>query len=305
MENLNENVLRNYAQANVYFDGSHYIAIPQGSYPSGKGCKRRRKVNPTPEQIECKEIFEAAYAESKKLSKQKREGFIDGRLKESIPNDMERAYFVAENTDRKKRNRSKRYTLLWRKVNLQSWNYFVTITFDSSKHTAETFQKSLKDTLKKLVMRRGWKYIGAWEHGKDTNRLHFHGLFVIPEGQMVGELIPVTDYSTTKHRMQTQIQNTYFLKRFGRNSFEKVEQPDIVPSVRYIIKYIEKEGGKLVQGGKLKPFFVSDILAEDVICEYGEEGKKIILADHFMCIDQGVLMGNVSQEVIDQMPKCN
>lgn len=302
MDHNTENVQRNYPKAKVYFDGSHYIAIPQGSYPSGKGCKKKSDSVLTSEQIERKAKFENAYAESKKLPKNQREGFIDKRLKDSIPDDLERACFVTENTDRKKKNRSKRYTLLWRKVNLQPWNYFVTLTFDSSKHTADTFQKTLKDTLKKLVMRRGWKYIGAWEHGSDTDRLHFHGLFVIPENSMVGELQSITDYSTTKHRMQTTVQNTYFLKRFGRNSFDKVERPDIVPSVRYIIKYIEKEGGRICQGGKIKPYFISDILASDVVCEYGEEGKKVILADDFMCIDEGVLMGKVCREVIDKMP---
>ena len=31
----------NLQKAKIYRDGSHYVAIPQGAYPSGKGCKRR------------------------------------------------------------------------------------------------------------------------------------------------------------------------------------------------------------------------------------------------------------------------
>ena len=31
----------NLQKAKIYNDGSHYVAIPQGAYPSGKGCKRR------------------------------------------------------------------------------------------------------------------------------------------------------------------------------------------------------------------------------------------------------------------------
>ena len=31
----------NLQNAKIYHDGSHFIAIPQGAYPSGKGCKRR------------------------------------------------------------------------------------------------------------------------------------------------------------------------------------------------------------------------------------------------------------------------
>ena len=166
-------------QTKVYNDGSHYIAIPQGSYPSGKGCKKQSKANLTPEQLVRKEAFETAYKNSKKLPYKKRDKFIDEQLKDAIPDDTERKSFIAENNERKDRNRSKKYTLLWRKVRLQRWNYFVTLTFDSAKCTTETFKAKLTDTLKKFVQRHGWKYIGAWEHGSATERLHFHGLFVI------------------------------------------------------------------------------------------------------------------------------
>ena len=292
-----------FKKAKVYYDGSHYIAIPQENFPRGKGCKKKREIILTPEQIERKQAFETAFAESKKLPRKQREKYIDKQLKERIPNEMERAYFIAENIERKDRNSSKRYSLLWRKVNLQQWNWFVTFTFDSAKHTEETFYKTLKDTLKKLVLRHGWKYIGAWERGKDTERLHFHCICVIPENGMVGELEQVRDYNTSKHRMQSKLQNTYFLKRFGRNTFEEVGPRDVVPSVRYILKYIEKDGGRLCQGGGLKPYFISDIMDEDILCPIGIEGKKALLFDNFSCWDEGVYMGKVSPEVIEKMPK--
>jgi hypothetical protein len=105
-------------QSKVYNDGSHYIAIPQGSYPSGKGCKKLHTTNPTPEQIDRKEKFETAYAESKKLPYEQRANFINEQLSDSIPNDTVRKEFIAENKERKKRNRSKKYCLLWRKNSL-------------------------------------------------------------------------------------------------------------------------------------------------------------------------------------------
>lgn len=39
----------NYANMKIYFDGGHYVGIPQGAFPSGKGCKRRavKPMKPT------------------------------------------------------------------------------------------------------------------------------------------------------------------------------------------------------------------------------------------------------------------
>lgn len=213
---------------------------------------------------------------------------------------------ISENKDRKKRNLSKRYSLLWRKVRLQQWNWFCTFTYDSAKCTEEEFRVKLKDTLKKLVQRRGWKYIGVWEHGKDTDRLHFHGIFVIPENGMVGELETVSDYSTKRHRRQTKIQNTYFLKRFGLNEFEEIVKPEVEQSVKYLIKYLDKDGGRICQGGDIKPYILTNILGEDVITAYGAEDRKLLLFDDFICIDgDGVVHGKASPEVIEQMPKSN
>lgn len=304
---MNEPENRNYHNSKVYHDGSHYIAIPQGSFPSGKGCKKRHKANHTPEQIEQKQVFENAYAESKELPYEQRAEFIDEQLKAVVPDDTKRKDFIAENKERKKRNRSKRYSLLWRKVRLQQqWNWFLTFTYSDELHTEESFRAKLKDTLKKLVQRRGWKYIGVWERGEENNRLHFHGIFVIPENGMVGELETVTEYSTRKKRMRTKIQNTYFLKRFGKNEFEEITTHNVETSVKYIVKYIEKDGGRICQGGDVKPYILTNILGEDVVTAYGVEGRKLLLFDDFTCIDSdGVVHGKASPEVINQMPKSN
>lgn len=198
----------------------------------------------------------------------------------------------------------KRRTRLMRKVYLQQWNYFVTFTYDDKKHTEETFKNKLRNTLKHLASRKGWKYIGVWERSPEMQRLHFHGIFYIP--QMIGELIEVKDYSTKSHRMQTTYQNSHFLKHFGRNDFKLLErQEDIMQSVKYLLKYIGKSGERLIYGGKLPTYFRSDILDEDIACGYGVDERKLLLFDNFTCIDEGVLMGKVSPEVIAQMPKCN
>ena len=71
------------------------------------------------------------------------------------------------------------------------------------------------------------------------------------------------------------------------------------------MKYIEKTGEKLVYGGKLPTYFQSDVLDEDILCPYGIDDRKAILADDFLCIKDGEIMGKVSPEVIEKMPKVN
>lgn len=294
-----------YIGTKVYTDGSHYIAIPPDNFPSKK--RKRRKSKPTTVKAvdTQKEKFETAYAESQKLPKRERKKFITEQLKDDFKTDEQVNDFVTQNIERKKINAYKRYTRLWRKVNLQGeWHYFVTFTYSDEKMTEQQFKKKLQNALKHAVNRNGWKYIGVWERSPEKQRLHFHGIFYIP--QMIGEIVEVKDYSTKSHRMQTTYQNTHFLKEFGRNDFKPIEIPnDISQSVKYLLKYIEKSGEKLIYGGKLPTYFKSDILDEDIACGFGVDDRKLLLFDSFRCIDEGEILGKVSPEIIEKMPKCN
>ncbi len=66
-----------------------------------------------------------------------------------------------------------------------------------------------------------------------------------------------------------------------------------------MLKYISKKG--------LKIYVVSDVLDEDILCRMGDEehGFKYILAPDFTCMADGEIMGTVSPEVIEKMPKAN
>ena len=300
-----------YIGTKAYSDGSHYIAIPPENFPSRKKrCKPKPKPPTNPKTdgtlpTTPKEKFETAYAESQSLPKRERKKYITEQMKDDFKTDEQLKEFVERNIERKKINAYKRYTRLWRKVHLQKeWNYFVTFTYDNEKLDEVQFKKKLRNALKHAVNRNGWKYIGVWERSLEKQRLHFHGIFYIP--QMIGEIVEVKDYSTKSHRMQTTYQNTHFLKEFGRNDFKEIYIPnDITQSVKYLLKYIEKSGEKLVYGGKLPTYFKSDILDEDIACGFGVDEKKLLLFDNFECIDEGVLIGKVSREVIEQMPKAN
>ena len=295
-----------YRAAKISFDGSHYIATPKKNFPQGH--KRRRATRPlTDEETEKKAQFEAAYKESRQLPRKERKAFMRKAMEETIPDKEQRKEYVERNNERKKTNAIRRKVRLSKKVNLQrEWSYFCTFTFSDEKHTEESFRKSLRNTLKHLVNRKGWKHIGVWERGGETGRLHFHGIFYIPQGGKVGEIVETKDYNTKDRRMQPAHQNTYFLERYGRNDFQPLGSPEEVQhSLGYLMKYIEKSGERLIYGGKLPTYFESDVADEDILAPYGIDDRKAILADDFTCMVDGEVIGKVSPEVIAKMPKVN
>ena len=62
---------------------------------------------------------------------------------------------------------------------------------------------------------------------------------------------------------------------------------------------------QIVYSKGLPQYFISDILEEDIACAYNDEETKYILFDDFSCWDEGVYVGQVSKDVIEQMPKAN
>lgn len=288
-----------YEKAKVYFDGGHYIAIPKEHYQhSGRKNAASKQEEGSP-----KQKFEQAYADSKELPKKERKEYIQAVMQDSFSNSQETTDFIQKELERKRKNSNKRKTRLYRKVYLQEWNYFVTITYSDELHTEVSFRIKLKNTLKHLVSRKQWKYIGAFERSPNK-RLHFHAIMYIP--QMIGELVESKDYSTKTKRMQVTNQNTHFLKQFGRNDFKLLNRnEEILFSVRYLLKYIEKSNEKLIYGGKLPTYFVADIDDEDIVCPIGNGDKKALLFDDCTLWDEWCLVGKVDKETIKQMPKAN
>lgn len=190
-----------YRVAKISFDGSHYIATPKENFPQGHK-RRRASVSLTPKEIEQKVQFEAAYRESQQLPCKERKAYMRNAMEDVIRDKKQRKEYVERNNERKKTNAIRRKVRLSKKVNLQrEWSYLFTFTFSDELHTEESFRKSLRNTFKHLVNRKGWKHIGVWERGGDTGRLHFHGIFHIPPNGMIGEIIETKDYNTKDHRM--------------------------------------------------------------------------------------------------------
>lgn len=288
----------NHPKTKVYFDGSHYIGIPHKKQP----WKRKKNGRETKSKIQqqIKEIYNSCEEKSKE---EKIEKTIE-EINKEIKNVEKVSELVKHIIEKENRNRIVRLTRLSRKVGLQQWTHFCTFTYDSNKITEEEFRTKFLNCLRHLSHRKGWKYIGVFERSPQMKRLHFHGIFVITE--MIGELIQTKDYSTKTHQMQVANQNTYFLKRFGRNDFKEIENnAGINEAVNYLLKYIRKTGERVIYSKHLQTYFVTDILKDDVVCTIGQEDRKLLLFDNFICLDfeTGEVFGNVSKEIIDKMPK--
>ena len=253
-----------------------------------------------------KELFDQLYAEHRKLPKYKLKAFLLRSMLPYFQSEEQARVYVETNYCRKQRNLIARRVRMVRKANLQTFNYFVTFTYDSKKHTEESFKKGLRSCLSTFAKRRGWKYMGVWERSPQKQRLHFHGIFYIPNDTLPGELLPFKDYSTTSHSMQITWQSLYFNERFGRSDFKELEDPSLMGlAMAYLMKYIGKSGEKIVYSKGLPQYFISDIMDDDIICRIGVEDKKLLLTDTFACWNEGEYIGPVSKETIAQMPKSN
>ena len=253
-----------------------------------------------------KELFEEAYRKSLDVPKRQRKGLIFEAMRPYFTTDDKCMDYVVVNLDRKQRNLICRRIRMCRKANLQDFNYFCTFTYDSKLHTDDTFKKKLKTAFRHLCNRKGWKYMGVWERSPEKKRLHFHGLFYIPDGTMPGMMLEINDYSFKTHSRQITNQNTYFVERFGRNDFEPIDDKTRMgEAMAYLMKYLEKTEERIVYSKGVDQYFISDIMDDDIVCTIGQEDQKFLLFDDFSCWDEGVYMGQVSREVIAQMRKAN
>ena len=76
-----------------------------------------------------KELFEELYAAYYNLPKNKRKAVIVQKMRPYFDTAEETGYYVDANMNRKRRNLICRRIRMTRKVNLQTFNYFVTVTY--------------------------------------------------------------------------------------------------------------------------------------------------------------------------------
>lgn len=253
-----------------------------------------------------RDIFNELHKYAINLPKKERNEFYRDNLLPFFSSEEQMQTFIQQNIERKKRNLIVRRVRMVRKANLADFNYFCTFTYDDKLHTEDTFKKKLKAAFRNLCYRKQWKYMGVWERSPEKQRLHFHGLFNIPEAQMVGEVKEVTDYSVRLKRVQVSHQNTYFNERFGRSDFDRIESKrGIGEALAYLMKYLEKTGEKIVYSKGLPQFFITDIADNDVATRIGINDRKLLLFDNFACYKDRQYVGNVSKDTIQKLPTSN
>lgn len=281
-------ILSSKVTAKVYNDGYRYIAY----LPEGGSFKRsyrfRRKSTKDP----LYEIFKNYLQDARREKIPKKEilSYIENRafnerdVSEWFTEEELKAYYKkALNAEHK---RIKRYR---RMINFNTWNWFVTFTYDDKKETEEGFVKRIRKVLSNNVTRNGWRYIGVRERGSESDRVHYHFIMYIPPGNMIGELFADKAYSTKRKSWQYFTNNTYFQKRFGQSYWQAITAEDLHGNgiAKYLLKYINKSGEKLIYSRHIPYEMIMPIdMNRDVLMVFFHYGRKCILND-FLFMDYG------------------
>ncbi len=263
----------------VYNDGSHYV-----------GTLYRPTLKLPPERkpkTEMQKLFAELYAQAAAYGEKRAETLksIREQLQPQFKDETALDAFIAAEMKRTAHNVGVRKKRFSRKAYFNEWHYFVTVTYSDEKHTEETFRKQFRRCLSNLHTRRQWLYMGVFERAPETNRLHFHGLFYIPDGQMIGTVNEKRDYSKKSRTMQTTHENDFFAERFGRNDFSEIYEADLQygNTLAYLLKYIGKTGERIVYSRGIPDGIMTHIDIKDIAAEIPDDyvTKYVLFDDVF------------------------
>lgn len=193
--------------------------------------------------------------------------------------------FVKKFVDRKAANDLNRKLRFKRKAYNNEWNYFCTFTYNDALCTEEEFIKKLKNKLQNLHSKKGWLYMGTFERGSRTNRLHFHAIVYVPDGSMPGKIRKDKSWDNRNHKIVDVFCNEDFEKKIGYNDFKSISKHDISfdDAVSYVIKYITKTNDKIVYSRGLKDVqFGYGPVDDHIICNYNKTSPYFIVDDNFV-----------------------
>ncbi len=253
-----------------------------------------------------KEIFDELHDKYEDLKPPKRKRAIYDAMLPLFKNADEAKLFVDEHWRRKGRNYYTRKQRFKYKAYNQEYSFFFTITYDDKKHTEESFENSLKLAFSNLHKRHGCLFQGVWERGEENGRLHFHGLIADKNRKILDGLELTRDYNPKTGKVKEYLQSKYFADKFGRNEFSEIIPQLYDSAIKYITKYLSKQGVKPYYSKGLYQFIESDINGEDVICQMSEDTSRdirLILAKDFNIWQDGELIGKASPETMAQAKK--
>lgn len=264
----------------VYHDGRHFV----GTFVT-KSTQKKQERTRVAEDIDL--LFDSLFCAALKegLNDRKKAGemtdFIRTGILKMFPQFQNVDEYIQRKIKRKYHNLGVRKKRFRRKAFLNRWNYFVTLTFDDKKHTAESFRTKIRRCLSNLKTRRGWRYMGVFEYAPETGRLHFHGIMYIPQGEMIGRINEKKDYSTAQGKMQVTHENSFFAENFGRNDFTEINEMEITHghSLEYMLKYIEKQGERIVYSRGIPTEICRKIAPKDIASEFTDFVMKFVLFD--------------------------
>ena len=267
---------RNDKMLKIYNDGHHYVGI-EIMPNKHKGPLHNSKT-------ESSRFFDEQYLSLLQQDEKHPKSLIRDIMLAKYPNIENIKDFVKTNVKRLWSNLYSRQKRLRRKANLNIWNKWVTFTYDPEKHDEINFKKKLRKCLSNLHTRRGWKYMGVWEHGKNGNMLHFHAIMYIPQNQMIGTIEEKQDWSTKQHKMQITHSNSFFAEKFGRNDFEELSEYELKngSALDYLTKYISKTNDRIVYSRGIPSELTLIVNNEDIATEYLDYRTKYVLFSDFI-----------------------
>lgn len=266
----------------VYADGSHYVASQV--FPPRKTDRSPRFKTSFDEEFD--RLYFSCLKSGLRCETLKRH--LMDSLSILFPDDALIENKIDEKIRAKKHNLYARKKRFRRKALLNEWNYFVTFTYSDDLHDEDSFKRSLRKCLSNLHTRRGWKYMGVFERAPQTGRLHFHGLFYVPKGEMIGELIEKHDYSKKHHKRVLTVSNSFFDNRFGRSDFSSIDSFELKngQTLNYILKYIEKSDERIIYSRGIPTEFFLNIYDDDISAEMFDFVLKFVLYDDVVESDE-------------------
>lgn len=322
-----------YPNCKVRKEGEVYVATPHTTNPCGRTIRKQKAVAVSVEDGKYKladadknragaedgqeqnadtflttrkEVFDELYDKYSGLKPHERKEAVGEDMIGLFPNGDDAKYFVDENWRRKRRNLYSKKKRFEYKAYNQEYQFFFTVTYDDKKHNERSFESSLKSVFSNLHKRHGCLFQGVWEYGEEKGRLHFHGLISDPNRKILDGLEQVSEYNPKTGKMETFLQSKYFADRFGRNEFREIVPQMYDAAIRYITKYLSKQGVKPYYSKGLYRFIRSDVSGKDVICKMDDgTGRdiRLIVANDFGLWQDGEYIGEATPENIARVPK--